>query len=80
MQRHGPWDGVAQQVQDGWDRFRRSLAPMTAHDPVFPGMRPVVLKGDAAACTIVVDAEEDFDWLNPVYGTQHTTANMRPTC
>jgi hypothetical protein len=70
---------MAQHMQDGWDRFRSSLAPLAVDDHVFPGMRPVVLKGDAAVCTIVVDAEEDFDWLNPVYGTQHTTANMHNT-
>ena len=66
-------------MQDDWSRFRGSLAPLTANDPVFPGMRPVVLKDDAAVCTIAVDAEEDFDWRNPVYGAQHTTANMLNT-
>lgn len=70
---------MAQQMQDGWDRFRSSLAPLAADDPVFPGMRPVVLKDDTAVCTIVVDAEEDFDWRNPVYGAQHTTGNMLNT-
>ena len=75
-----PWNGnIAQHMQDGWDRFRSSLVPLAVDDPVFPGMRPVVLKDDATVCTIVVDAEEDFDWRNPVYGAQHTTGNMLNT-
>lgn len=44
---------------------------------IFPGARPAVLPDGRPVCTIVVDAEEDFDWLTPTYGTAHTTANMR---
>ena len=43
---------------------------------VFPDARPAVPKGDRPVCVIVVDAEEDFDWLNPAYGTSHSIANM----
>lgn len=29
-----------------------------------------------AVCCLVVDAEEDFDWLHPVHGTEHDTSCM----
>ena len=47
------------------------------HRLIFPHPVAAVSRDDSPICTIVVDAEEDFDWLNPVYGTEYTTANMR---
>ena len=44
---------------------------------MFPDARPAIPVGDRPVCAIVVDAEEDFDWLNPAFGTSHSTANMR---
>ena len=47
------------------------------HRRIFPNPRLAVSTENSPVCTIVVDAEEDFDWRNPVYGTEYTTANMR---
>ena len=42
----------------------------------FPNACPAIPRPGPPVCAVVVDAEEDFDWLNPVYGTRHTAANM----
>ena len=41
----------------------------------FPHATPVTAA--APLCTVLVDAEEDFDWLRPVRGTAHDVACMR---
>jgi hypothetical protein len=38
---------------------------------------PVPLTERQPICTIVLDAEEDFDWNNPIQGTPHSTAHMK---
>jgi len=43
----------------------------------FSAPRPAVIRADARACTLVVDAEESFDWVTPVRGTAYTTTCMR---
>lgn len=52
----------------------RGLPP----DPslMFPNRRPAVLRNPIRLCTVVVDAEEDFDWANPAQGVPQTTTNM----
>lgn len=39
--------------------------------------RVATAKTDRPVCTVVIDAEEDFDWLAPVHGTAFSTACMR---
>src|SRR4051812_40547390 len=46
------------------------------HD-LFPSMRPAGVRSNTAATTIVVDAEEGFDWGTPLSGAVYTTSNMR---
>ena len=46
---------------------------------MFPNQRLASVKGDQALCTVVVDAEEDFDWMNPQRGVHTTTSNMLHT-
>jgi hypothetical protein len=43
---------------------------------MFPNRRPAVLRKPIRICTVVVDAEEDFDWANPAQGVPQTTSNM----
>ena len=45
--------------------------------PYFPGPRPATAIAGARLCTLVVDAEESFDWHSPVSGTAYTTIGMR---
>ena len=42
----------------------------------FLNRTPAVTAANTPVCTIVVDAEEDFDWAHPQEGVQHTSANM----
>jgi hypothetical protein len=42
----------------------------------FPGRRAVRALVDGV-CTVVIDAEEDFDWATPVRGTAHSIDCMR---
>lgn len=42
----------------------------------FPGLVPAIERDLPPACVVVVDAEEDFDWDNPVEGTDHSTHHM----
>ncbi len=45
---------------------------------VFPAVRPAGLAAAAAPlCTILIDAEEDFDWQRPVHGVAHDVGCMR---
>lgn len=43
----------------------------------FKALRPAAIKPGARVCTLVVDAEESFDWRAPVRGTAYTTSGMR---
>ena len=45
----------------------------------FDNIRIAHRKDDHVLCTIVVDAEEDFDWIKPVVGIQHSVSNMLNT-
>lgn len=47
------------------------------HSPFFKALRPAAIKPGARVCTLVVDAEESFDWRAPVRGTAYTTSGMR---
>jgi hypothetical protein len=50
-----------------------------AASAVFPSVRPARLAAAAAQplCTVLIDAEEDFDWQRPVYGVAHDVGCMR---
>jgi len=39
--------------------------------------RPATTRIDRPVCTVVIDAEEDFDWQTPIEGTAFTTGCMR---
>jgi hypothetical protein len=41
-----------------------------------PADRPAVARIVDPVCTVVIDAEEDFDWLTPVEGTAFSTASL----
>ncbi|MEJ0016022.1 MAG: hypothetical protein WDN25_05555 [Acetobacteraceae bacterium] len=54
---------------------RMAVAP---GDFYFADPRPVdVTALRHPVCSLVIDAEEDFDWANPTYGTPYTTSCMR---
>ncbi len=50
---------------------------MTA--PLFANPRPARPLTPAPVCTLAIDMEEDFDWLQPVQGTRYSTVNLRNT-
>ncbi len=43
---------------------------------IFPAVRGATFVGTRPIGTLVVDAEEDFDWFKPVYGTEHSVKHM----
>ncbi len=45
----------------------------------FPSARPAMLPAAAARplCTVLIDAEEDFDWQRPVHGVAYDVSCMR---
>lgn len=45
--------------------------------PMFPNPQPARPIADRPIATMVIDAEEDFDWLRPFAGTAYTTDCMR---
>lgn len=45
--------------------------------PFFSSVREAKAKDDARICTLVVDAEENFNWLTPLHGTAFSTSCMR---
>lgn len=45
----------------------------------FPAPAPVRARAAAPACTVAIDAEEDFDWRRPLPDTHYSTAAMRHT-
>jgi hypothetical protein len=47
-------------------------------DPLFPASRPAVLPAATPPlCTVLIDAEEDFDWQRPVQGVAYDVGCMR---
>jgi hypothetical protein len=48
--------------------------PVPARARLFPGQAQGV-----PTCTVAIDAEEEFDWLRPLPGTQYSTGSMRNT-
>ena len=44
---------------------------------LFPAPRPARPRSTEPVCTLVIDAEEDFDWQRPVQGTRYSTTNLR---
>jgi len=47
------------------------------NSPFFSAPRPAVIVAGARVCTLVVDAEESFDWQTPIRGAAYTTTCMR---
>ena len=47
--------------------------------PFFNAYRPALIAAGARVCTLVIDAEESFNWETPVRGTAYTTSCMRNT-
>lgn len=45
--------------------------------PFFNAPRPALIAPGARICTLVIDAEESFNWETPVRGTAYTTSCMR---
>ncbi len=43
----------------------------------FPNPRPAVPRDSHPLCVMVIDAEEDFDWDNPVAGVEGSTWSLR---
>ena len=43
----------------------------------FPRRRPAILASPRPVCILVIDAEEDFDWDNPIAGVAQSTWSMR---
>ncbi|MCW3476924.1 polysaccharide deacetylase family protein [Limobrevibacterium gyesilva] len=43
----------------------------------FAATTPAVTRQNRPVCTLVIDAEEDFDWDVPIQGTLHSTAHMK---
>jgi hypothetical protein len=60
--------------------LNRAETPALPVQPLFPGARLATAKTNSPLCTLVVDAEEDFDWLTPVAGTVHSTECMHRIC
>ena len=47
--------------------------------PFFNAPRPALIAARARICTLVIDAEESFNWETPIRGTAYTTSCMRNT-
>ncbi len=43
----------------------------------FVGTSPAVPRSTQPICTVILDAEEDFDWGSPIQGTVHSTSHMK---
>ena len=52
---------------------------MTGAATWFPDPAPARARTATPACTVAIDAEEDFDWLRPLPDTQYSTISMRNT-
>lgn len=59
-------------------RLIGATTPTDVREPAFfPNCRPALPRGEALGCAVVIDAEEDFDWNTPVFGTPHSTSCMK---
>lgn len=59
-------------------RLIGAATPTDVREPAFfPNRHPALPRSEALVCAVVIDAEEDFDWNTPVYGTPHTTTCMQ---
>ena len=47
------------------------------NSPFFNAPRPALIAAGARICTLVIDAEESFNWETPIRGTAYTTSCMR---
>ena len=56
---------------------KASKANVAAARDAFANPCPTPKNRGRMLCTMVVDAEEDFNWTKPVFGTNHSVANMR---
>jgi hypothetical protein len=66
-----PLDGLRIPLGDDHVSRRRG-------QPVFfSNVRPALPRAAGSICAVAIDAEEDFDWNAPVYGTPHSTAEMK---
>ncbi len=52
-----------------------SASPSSA--ALFPAPRPARPRSTTPVCTLVIDAEENFDWQRPVQGTRYSTTNLQ---
>lgn len=52
-------------------------APPALPETLFPAPRPAVLATPAPLCSVLIDAEEDFDWQRPVRGVAYDVGCMR---
>ena len=50
---------------------------LKAYETLFTGMIPVQGRCTGLIGTVVIDAEEDFDWNTPIQGTENSTAHMK---
>jgi hypothetical protein len=54
------------------------MSPLFPAAPLFHSVRPALLPPAAQPlCSILIDAEEDFDWQRPVHGTDYDLGCMR---
>ena len=53
--------------------------PPASQSAAFPSARPALLPGASGPplCSILIDAEEDFDWQRPVHGVAYDVGCMR---
>ncbi len=49
----------------------------TVLDAAFRNVRPALPLSDRRVCSVVIDAEEDFNWDSPVQGTSQSTGHIR---
>ncbi len=61
-----------------WLNTPANAPPMTWNMPpaIFPAPSLAVPKESVRICSVTIDAEEDFDWLQPVEGTHYSTSCM----
>ena len=53
------------------------LPPAPPPAALFPSPRPARLRRPEPVCTLVIDAEENFDWQLPVQGTRYSTTSLQ---
>ena len=84
----GGWSGTLGALAAGAPRMPLCLLPshtkrMPPSQPpfataaAFANAAPAALPGTGPVCAVLIDAEEDFDWQNPVRGVAHDVGCMR---